>query len=194
VLLLCADCLDILPQLPDGCADACITDPPYGIGYVSTLKNLGATEHGAIAGDEGMDLRPILNMDCRVVVFGANCYPNQLPHRGRWICWDKRITEAADRMLGSAFELAWMSRVSGFDRMVRKLHGGKRVHPTQKPNGLFKQILEMYPKAETIVDPFMGSGSVLLAAKLEGRQAIGIEVEEQYCEAAAKRLAQGVLF
>lgn len=104
-------------------------------------------------------------------------------------------------MLGSAFELAWMSRVSGFDRMVRKLHGGvvnadggKRVHPTQKPSGLFKQILDMYPDAKTVVDPFMGSGSVLLAAKLEGRQAIGIEVEEQYCEAAANRLAQGVLF
>ena len=192
------------PMLPK--CDLLLTDPPYGIAFNATDQQLpNATERDRIKGDDDIELARWLcgmlwHAD-EAVIFGANCFPHLLPHRGRWICWDKRITEAADKMLGSAFELAWMSRVSGFDRMVRKLHGGvvnadggKRVHPTQKPSGLFKQILEMYPKAETIVDPFMGSGSVLLAAKLEGRKAIGIEVEEQYCEAAAKRLAQGVLF
>jgi DNA modification methylase len=192
----------IWPMLPK--CDLLLTDPPYGIAWGGS--NASTQEWDGIAGDNDIELaRWLCGMLWHVneaVIFGANCFPQLLPHRGRWICWDKRITEAADKMLGSAFELAWCSRTSGFDRMVRKLHGGvvnadggKRVHPTQKPSGLFKQIIgDMFPKAETIVDPFMGSGSVLLAAKLEGRKAIGIEVEEQYCEAAAKRLSQGVLF
>jgi site-specific DNA-methyltransferase (adenine-specific) len=192
----------IWPMLPK--CDLLLTDPPYGVDWDGC--NASTQDWKQIAGDNDIELaRWLCGMLWHVnesVIFGANCFPQLLPHRGIWICWDKRITEAADKMIGSAFELAWCSRVSGFDRMVRKLHGGvvnadggKRVHPTQKPSGLFKQIIgDMFPKAETIVDPFMGSGSVLLAAKLEGRKAIGIEVEEQYCEAAAKRLSQGVLF
>lgn len=192
----------IWPMLPK--CDLLLTDPPYGIAWSGS--NASTQEWDGIAGDNDVELaRWLCGMlwhAKEAVIFGANCFPQLLPHRGRWICWDKRITEAADKMLGSAFELAWCSRTSGFDRIVRKLHGGvvnadggKRVHPTQKPSGLFKQIIgDMFPKAEMIVDPFMGSGSVLLAAKLEGRKAIGIEVEEKYCEAAAKRLSQGVLF
>lgn len=95
-----------------------------------------------------------------------------------------------------------MRRTSGYDKIVRKLHGGvvnadggRRVHPTQKPSGLFSQIIsDLYDKNESIIDPFMGSGSVLLAAKIEGKTAVGIEIDERYCEAAAKRLSQGVLF
>ena len=198
------DSRKVWPMLPK--CDFLLTDPPYGIAFSATDQQLpNATERDRIKGYDDIELARWLcgmlwHAD-EAVIFGANCFPHLLPHRGRWICWDKRLTEAADRMLGSAFELAWMSRVSGFDRMVRKLHGGvvnadggKRVHPTQKPSGLFKQILAMYPTAETIVDPFMGSGSVLLAAKLEGRQAVGIELEEKYCESAANRLSQGVLF
>lgn len=196
------DSRKVWPMLPK--CNLLLTDPPYGIAWEGS--NASTKEWKGIAGDNDIELARwlcgMLWQADEAVIFGANCFPQLLPHRGRWICWDKRLTEAADKMLGSAFELAWCSRVSGFDRMVRKLHGGvvnadggKRVHPTQKPSALFKQIIgDMFPKAETIVDPFMGSGSVLLAAKLEGRKAIGIEVEEQYCEAAAKRLAQGVLF
>lgn len=184
--------------------DLLLTDPPYGISFSGSSAS--TQQWDGIAGDQNIELaRWLCGMLWHVddaVIFGANCFPHLLPHRSRWICWDKRLTESADKMLGSAFELAWCNRHSGFDRMFRKLHGGvvnayggKRIHPTQKPSGLFKAILgEMFQNAKTIIDPFMGSGSVLLAAKLEGKTAIGIEIEEKYCESAANRVRQGVLF
>jgi len=194
----------IWPQLER--SQLLLTDPPYGIEYNAQAQNLpGSTKRADISGDDDIALArwlcSMLWMVDDAVIFGANCFPGLLPHRGRWVCWDKRTMPAADKMLGSPFEMAWMNKRSGYDRMIRKLHGGvvnadggKRVHPTQKPSGLFMAIMgEIFPEAETVVDPFMGSGSVLLAAKRENRKAVGIEIEEQYCEAAANRLRQGVL-
>ena len=195
-----SDCREILPHLEP--VDLVLTDPPYGISW---------------EGHPGSDIvwRPIANDSCTgivadffewlpseqdAVVFGANCFPDIIPHRGRWICWDKRLTVNADKMLGSSFELAWMNKKSGFDQMFRVLHGGvvnknggKRVHPTEKPITLMGQIISrIYPDSKLILDPFMGSGTTLRAAKDLGRKAIGIELEEKYCEIAAKRMKQEV--
>ena len=190
------DCRDILPTLPR--VDAVVTDPPYGIEYQSTLRNLGAQEFNPIAGDDGtLDLRPILNFAEIVLAFGANCFPQQLPHRGRWLCWDKRtIDGAADRMLGSPFELAWSSKTSGYDKIVRVLHGGVvnadggvRQHPTQKPIAVMRQAIQWAAKdAQTILDPFMGSGTTGVAAVQMGRKFIGIEREPKYFDIACKRI------
>jgi DNA modification methylase len=69
----------------------------------------------------------------------------------------------------------------------------QRKHPTQKPIKLMTWCLSFFPDARTILDPFMGSGTTLVAAKQLGRRAIGIELEEKYCEIAVQRLAQKVL-
>ena len=193
------DCREIVPEL--GRFDLLLTDPPYGID-ISTHSG-STVEWDSIEGDHDCDLAEWLigqlSIAFEACIFGANCFPHLLPHRGRWICWDKRLTRAADRMLGSAFELAWTSRVSGFDKMIRVLHGGvvnsnggKRVHPTEKPIALMAEIIEtVYPASQTILDPFAGSGTTGRAAKDLGRKATLIEREEKYCEIAAKRLARG---
>jgi DNA modification methylase len=105
-------------------------------------------------------------------------------------------------MLGSPFELAWSNQTTGFDRIYRVMHGGvvnsdggNRVHPTQKPIKLMESILIDYSVAgELIVDPFLGSGTVAIAAKRLGRKAIGIEISEKYCALAVDRLRQMELF
>jgi len=191
------DCREILPTLPS--VDLVLTDPPYGLGWQGHPGSKITWQ--TIVGDDGaLDLRFVLEASCRVIVFGANNYPEQLPHSGRWICWDKRTCEDADRMLGSPFELAWSNATTGYDKMYRVMHGGvvnanggKRVHPTEKPIALMRKIIQDVTPSETILDPFMGSGTTLRAAKDLGRKAIGIEIEERYCEIAAKRLSQEVL-
>jgi site-specific DNA-methyltransferase (adenine-specific) len=87
--------------------------------------------------------------------------------------------------------------VDGGPRMMRSVifapsEHGNAVHPTQKPVAILLPIIEYSTnRGDFVLDPFMGSGSTLVAAKLCGRNAVGVEVNEQYCEAAAKRLEQG---
>jgi site-specific DNA-methyltransferase (adenine-specific) len=68
----------------------------------------------------------------------------------------------------------------------------KRLHPNEKPVGLMRWCLQLMPSSKTVLDVCMGSGTTLVAAKLEGRKAVGIEINRKYCEAAASRLRQSV--
>ena len=188
----CFDHMDLIRK-----ADAVITDPPYGVSWEGHTGSDRTWR--PIANDDGsLDLRPILNLECLVVAFGANCYPHMLPHRGRWICWDKRVVETADKMLGSPFEMAWCNRTSGYDKMYRIMHGGvvnadgwgiKRVHPTQKPIELMKRIIEDFTKpGDLIVDPFCGSGTTGIACNITDRRFIGIEIDPKYAKISEERV------
>ena len=207
VMIYHADCRDILPKMPK--VDLVLTDPPYGIG---ADRNLRANKrHGQAAvpsRDYGVgewDCSPpdsallvaVMAAGQNAVIWGGNYF--SLPPSPGWLVWDKDNG-------GNGYadcELAW-ANLGGAVRRRRyrwmgmlQEHAGankeERWHPTQKPLPLMQWCLELVPDAQTILDPFMGSGTTLRAAKDLGRFAIGIEIEEKYCEIAAKRMAQGVL-
>ena len=188
------DARDVLPMLT---FDVIVTDPPYGI-------NFAGYNHGKVQGDTDDEAaRWLLANTSPMVVFGVNHFPEYLPSRGAWSCWDKRTNENADKMFGSPFEMIWVSGKDRPGKIYRIMHGGvvnadgggvKRDHPTQKPVTLMVRIIGDWATSGVIADPFMGSGTTLRAAKDLGRQAIGIEVDERYCEIAAKRMGQEVLF
>jgi DNA modification methylase len=202
------DCREILPQL-EPCA--IVTDPPYGIGwdvhYDFSLKNSSAPyaknlvrkEHVPIAGDlEPFDPSPLLQYPY-VLLFGANHFSDKLP-RGSWLIWDKR--DLLDKAFMSEAEGAWINRGKSvrlfkhcWQGFSRASENSEHYHPTQKPVAVMAWGIKQLgvPEGETVCDPYMGSGTTLVAAKKLGHPAIGIEIEEKYCEIAAKRLSQEVL-
>lgn len=201
VTLHLGDCREVMAWLD---ADVLVTDPPYGIGY--STNHGGQFTGSMIAGDADESLRDgtlALWDDRPAVVFGSfKQRPYGQPHPMPLI-FDK----GEDIGMGDlswpwrpSYELAWVYGTgwSGTRRSAvlryRVLPGNftHRDHPTQKPVALFEDIITKAPPG-VIADPFAGSGSTLVAARNLGRRAIGVEIDERYCEAAARRLAQGVL-
>lgn len=191
------DCREILP-VP---CDVIVSDPPFS-GMVVDIGKLQRTSrpptyqwHGVEhSGAVAVDL--LLAMNKPMVLFGANGYSSQLPDHPGWIVWDKQTD---GYVIGSPAELAWTNCLTNL-RMFRLNYRGfttqrdPKEHPMQKPRALMRWILSLPDLPSGVVlDPYMGSGTTLVAAKQVGRHAIGIEIEERYCEIAAERLRQGVL-
>ena len=198
-LLIQADCRDVLPLLPK--VDAVVTDPPYGLGN----KMQGGTWGAKDGFKEMLDwdasapaletLLDIVGLSARCVMWGGNYYG--LPPSRAWLVWDKAnaVPTMAD------VELAW----TNLDRPAKRFNGlVGRVeygHPTQKPLDLMKWTIaqvEHAGPAQTILDPFMGSGTTGVAAVQMGRDFIGVEREAKYFDIACKRISeaqrQGDLF
>ena len=92
-------------------------------------------------------------------------------------------------------KLRWAEEKRAVPNIIRLMPDRDRLHPNEKPLELVTWFLELHSiEGDTVLDPFMGSGTTLVAAKRLGRRAIGIEIEERYCEIAVNRLRQGVLF
>lgn len=202
------DCREVVPQL--GQFDLLLTDPPYGINVNTdnsrfsggTAGNMGKRGNGPGTGagakivNDEKEFNPsfLTQYGTSQIIWGWNNYPDKLP-RGACLVWLKRNDEAFGSFLSDA-ETAWMSKGHGV-YCKRDLSNNaialQRVHPTQKPVSLMCWCLNFFPGAKTILDPFMGSGTTLRAAKDLSLNAIGIEIEEKYCEIAANRMAQEVL-
>jgi DNA modification methylase len=199
------DCTEIVPRLELKQVFV-LTDPPYGIkvdtSWLTTLNvkrgKPANVSDDKLQGDDGiLDISFMFEYDKRLI-FG---YPYiQDPDGTGWLVWDKQ-PGIDGRNITSPVEMAVTTLWKGFD-VVRAMWGGyyrhnnetRYAHPTQKPLKIFKRLINKYGKEDdTILDPFMGSGTTLVAAKELGRKAIGIEIEEKYCEIAVRRLAQEVL-
>lgn len=190
------DCREVLPGL--GAFGALVTDPPYGLGQLlhSPGNASGKRQWAKLYGDgaPGWDreapafVPELVPLADAAVIWGGNYFA--LPPRRGWLIWDKIVREFSS---GHA-ELAWTTLdqpVRAFNYAHAQLASEGKVHPTQKPVPLMTWCLGF--TGGSVVDPFMGSGSTLVAAKNLGRSAIGIEIEERYCEIAARRLSQEVL-
>lgn len=178
------DYLEVLPTL--GKVDAVVTDPPYG---VSMLRGDSKVK-GLLQNDsQPPDIRWIAKYPA--IVWGGNNFCDQLPRNTGWLVWDKTFPECARH---SMVELAWTNTVKTIRKHTEAYHGFMRArdgyfHPTQKPPALMRWCLGFIPDAETILDPFMGSGTTGVACVNLGRKFIGVEIEEKYFDIACKRIA-----
>ena len=194
--LILGDCLQVMPTL--GEVDAVVTDPPYGINenskkVASRGKIAKAIDYGDFDWDTQTHPAAIdfcLRNSKHQIIFGGNYY--DLPPTSCWLVWDKQngSNDFAD------CELAWTNLKKAvrliqwrWNGMIRK-GDDVREHPTQKPQGVMEWCLTHIPDAQTILDPFMGSGTTGVACAKLGRKFIGIELEEKYFDIACKRIEE----
>jgi DNA modification methylase len=199
------DCMEVLPTL--GRFDAVITDPPYGINensakVASRGKMAAAKDYGHFDWDKKPPtdalIQEIRSKAEFQAMFGGNYFG--LPATSCWLVWDKLNgdNDFAD------CELCWTNWPKAVRRLQWRWNGmirqgnEERYHPTQKPLEVMKWVIELCPKAQTILDPFMGSGTTGVAAIQLGRTFTGIEREAKYFDIACRRIeqayAQGQLF
>lgn len=215
------DCREVLATL--GEVDAVITDPPYGVSYVTKRRAASDPLVAPIAGDESLnalrDAMPlidkVLKENRHVYTFAsARMIGEQVDAVAAFwpvknvIVWDKGDSGSVGD-LDAGYAVTWEAIIYASKGRRQFTSGGRPraiyrydwnssrdpVHPTVKPIGLLSWLIKNSTAlGEVVLDPFMGSGTTLRAAKDLGRRAIGIEIEERYCEIAAKRLSQEVLF
>jgi DNA modification methylase len=201
VTLYHGDALEVTDWLA---ADVLLADPPYGIRYSSGARR--ATLAASICGDEDTHVRDAILAAWAprpALVFGTWRIPKPSGTRARLV-WDTKGAlgmgdlsipwKPSDQeiyVLGRGFTGKRTNNVLRFAPVQSMARGG-RTHPHEKPVPLVLELLSKCPPG-VVADPTSGVGSTLVAAKLLGRKVIGVEVEERYCEIAAKRLAQDVL-
>jgi len=186
------DCIEVLPAL--GRFDACVTDPPYGIGASSkkfingtskTKKDYYAEVEWDVAPPPKSMFDLLREMSADQIFWGGNYF--ELPPSRCFLVWDRTIH-------GNSYadcEMAWTSlnkvaRIKPLNMVAANTDG--RVHPTQKPLKLMEWCLDQIPKAQSILDPFMGSGTTGVAAVKLGRRFTGIEIDEGYFSIACRRI------
>lgn len=193
--LIQGDCLEVMPLL--GKVDAVVTDPPYGIG----IDGQKESRKGRKSDRKGYEFKgwdqctpakeifdEIFNVSSSQIIWGGNYFQDKIQRVGRgWLVWDK----GQHGLTMSDGELAYCSldmpmRLFEKNRAAIKTDGP--VHPTQKPVALMEWCLGFLPDAQTILDPFMGSGTTLVACAKLGRAGIGIELDPEYFQIACERV------
>jgi DNA modification methylase len=192
-------------------ADLLLTDPPYGINIVRKVDKVtgkgqigsGGKRYSPVVGDETTEtakriyrLSQEIGIN-KIILWGGNYFTDFLPPSPCWIIWDKRVDTSSNNFADC--EIAWTSFTSparmyhqlwnGYTQEgKRDVEGFKRVHPTQKPVGLFAFCINNYAEEEELIlDLFLGSGPALIAAEQLGRTCYGMEIDPIYCDVICKR-------
>jgi site-specific DNA-methyltransferase (adenine-specific) len=224
VTLYHGDCREVLVSLADQSVDCVITDPPYTERTHRSARakdshgKVQSTLRGAFPSISDATLRDSLEAAGRVsrgwviatldyrhaVEFDVTPPPGLRVMRiGVWVKTNPTPQISGDRPSQGWEAIAYMHRAD----VRAKWNGGGRHgnfvipipppegHPTAKPLGMIADWVRLFTNpGDTVLDPFAGSGTTLRAAKDEGRKAIGVELDERYCEVIAKRLSQDTLF
>ena len=191
------DCLDVLPSLV---ADVLVTDPPYGIGMQAFDDDFESGLAGVDAASGGV--AAAFHSPRRVLEFAARL-KTWKPERLLWMHktadmaapWRGWCMNGEAILIASRESARWPKPLVYRSDTYAVGPWERAGHPNGKPLSVLLDLIgRIAEEGATVLDPFMGSGTTLRAAKDLGRRAIGIEIEERYCEIAARRLSQRVLF
>lgn len=195
--LLCGDSNqgDVARVMGGETCESVVTDPPYGIDFdtdyrrMTTGFDVDRTNHPRVHGDE-QPFNPAPWLEYKhVALFGANCFCSHLP-LGTWLMWDKRF--ANGEAILSDGELAWVK--GGYGVYIRAVTSQgfirpERIqHPTQKPVAVMAWLIEKSKATDPILDPFLGSGTTMVAAEQLNRRCYGIEISPAYVAVALQRM------
>jgi site-specific DNA-methyltransferase (adenine-specific) len=192
VTLYLGDCREILPTL--GKVDAVVTDPPYGISadkakaHSSIRDNDAWSRAGWDSGRPDEALIRLLGGYAEAAIWGGNYFADLLPASSGWLAWRKPEAETGFSL--ADIELCWTSKPFAARTMTCRRRDGNE-HPTQKPVEVMKWTLR-FIEGETILDPFVGSGTTGVAAVKLGRKFIGIEIEPKYFDIACRRISEAL--
>jgi len=190
--IICGDCLEILKDFPDSCADLILTDPPYGIGADRMKMGSGKHDWIVVTGWDSKVLtanafRLLFRLGDNHIIWGGNYFTKYLPPSPHWLIWDKKNPNLSF----AECELAWVAK-GRRTRIYQLFSGfGGKMHPTEKPLPLMLWCVENYSRPDDLIlDPFCGSGTTCVAAKMLGRKYIGIDISNDYCNIARQRLEE----
>gem|GEM_PF-863433 len=188
----CSDFMDELKK-----CDCVVTDPPYGIAYKSPTGS-AMTQRGdyKVIENDDKDYDPsiLFEISDKIITWGGNHYANKLPNSAGWLVWDKRDGEQINN--NSDCELAWTNMINSarmfhhrWNGMIKASEQGqRRIHPTQKPIALFEWALDICSAGDVVADPYLGSGSCLIACDKTNRTCIASEIDIDFAAATIKRL------
>lgn len=197
--LILDDCLPRLKKMADKSVDLVLTDPPYGIRHARARRNSIFRHFTPKSWDNTIPstelFREMLRVGRRHIIWGGNYYAHILPPTNAWLVWYK--SDGLPSLQFSDCELAWTSCQTNSKAFNCRHRGGLKdsketlaAHPTQKALAVMTWCLELFSKpGDTILDPFLGSGTTGVAAKLLDREFIGIERDPEYMTIASKRIA-----
>lgn len=205
VTLYHGDCREILPELGDQSIPLIHTDPPFGVGnFVQVsgrVMGRGKNRGRAVSWNDATPGEDVFNHIRRVgkhrIIWGANFF-NCFEEGGGAIVWlkNQKMPNFSKADIASCTHFKKTETVTVPWTNFTATHQAESDHPCERPLSLYVWCLDYLPPAREglVLDPFAGSGTTLVAAKKAGRKSIGIEISERYCEIAANRCSQGVLF